>query len=151
MRKIHPSAWLRAALAACLLVLAALDFFIVPSWGWSIANSSPELNAYYWPWLVFVWLASVPIYAALAAVWKLSLTFRLDRPAGKEGAKLLRLIARLAAGDSAFTALGTVVLALLNLSQPGVMLLLLFAVILGLTAAAGAAGLADVFEKMERA
>ncbi|HWQ58768.1 MAG TPA: DUF2975 domain-containing protein [Clostridia bacterium] len=150
MKRFHPSAWLRLAIPPVGACLAALDFFIIPTWGWSIATSSPELNVYFWPWLIFVLLASAPIYAALVALWKLSAEFKKERPVGEAGAKLLRLISFLALGDSAFTLLGIIVLGALNLGQPGVMMLLFFAVVAGLGVAAAAAAFADAFKRMEQ-
>lgn len=148
MKKIHSAAWMRAALIPLFLCFALLDFLIIPTWGWDLAHSSPELNVYFWPWLIFAWLASAPIYAALAALWRLCAEFKKERPVNERGARMLRRIALCAAGDSAFTLAGIFVLGALNLGQPGVMLLLLFAVILGFAAAAVFAALADTFQRM---
>ncbi len=147
MKKIHPAAWMRAVTVAAGLCLAALDCYVIPTWGWAVAHSSPELNVYFWPWLAFAWLTSAPIYAALAALWRLSVEFKKERPITERGARSIRMIARLAAGDSAFTLAGIFVLGELTLCQPGVMLLLVFAAMLGFAVAAVAAAFADAFKR----
>ena len=98
MKKIHPAAWMRAALLPLFLCFALLDFLIIPVWGWGIAHSSPELSVYFWPWLTFAWLASAPVYAALATLWKLSAEFKKESPVNENGARILRRVAFYAAG-----------------------------------------------------
>ena len=113
--------------------------FILPSGGQDLIQANPELGEWFWPWLIFAWLFSLPCFAILVYIWKVSdavigETVFTIKTAGwvKTGAVLLLC-------DTAFAFIGNIVLLVLNMSHPGVLLFCtigsIFALALALLAA----------------
>ena len=44
--------------------------YVIPSFGKSIISAYPEFSGWYWPWLIFAWLVSIPCFILLVYVWK---------------------------------------------------------------------------------
>ncbi|MGN0075452.1 MAG: DUF2975 domain-containing protein, partial [Parafannyhessea sp.] len=116
LRKL--SVWLRAIVAcaaACGLVICAV---VVPQVGQAIVHDYPEFQGWYAPWLAFAWLFALPLFAALALVWKLAASITSDRPFTSSNARLLKAISRLAAGDATFFLVGNAALWLMGMNDP---------------------------------
>ena len=124
------------ATAACALFIA---LFIIPSWGSSIADANPEFSGWYLPWLVFIWIASLPCFAILIFIWKVSGAINRDEVFTLRTAKWIKTSAVLLFIDAGFFFIGNVVFLLLNMSHPGILLLSMlgniFAIALALLAA----------------
>jgi hypothetical protein len=124
------------AAAICGLFLCS---FVIPSWGGDILAANPELSGWFWPWLIFAWASSVPCFAILFFVWKVSGAVIEETVFTAKTAKWVKTGALLLLSDSAFVFVGNVVLLLLNMNHPGVLLLCvmgdIFAFALGLLAA----------------
>ncbi|HNX13764.1 MAG TPA: DUF2975 domain-containing protein [Oscillospiraceae bacterium] len=124
------------AAAFCGLFLCA---FVIPFMGKNAIAANPETSSWFWPWLIFAWLFSLPCFTILVLVWKVSgaviaETVFTVRTAGwvKSGSILLL-------SDIMFLFVGNIVLFFLGMSHPGVLLFSLigavFAVGLALLAA----------------
>lgn len=90
---------------------------------WALATfveQYPEFSYYYTPWLVFILLTAVPLYAILVLGWSISTEIGRDNSFTEKNAKSLKFCAYFLAGDAAFFLLGNVVFWLLNLNHPGV-------------------------------
>ena len=141
------SKWLKAILIGvglCVLVVYAV---ILPSYGVSLRTEYPEFSGRFWPWLIFLWVTAVPICAALILGWKISTRIGEDRSFTVENARYLKWISWLAAGDSVYFFLGNVVLLFANMSHPGVTLLSLIVVFVGLCVTVAAAVLSHLVKK----
>ena len=108
------------ATAACALFIA---LSIIPSWGLSIADANPEFSGWYLPWLIFIWIASVPCFAILIFIWKVSGAINRDEVFTIKTAKWIKTSAVLLFADAGFFFAGNIVFLLLNMSHPGILLL----------------------------
>ena len=125
------SVWIKVILigfAVCgVIILGAA----VPSIGKSIVKAYPEFAAAYMPWMVFLWIAAVPCFVVLVLGWQIASNIASDNAFSSANAKLLRIIAILAAVDAAYFFFGNIVLWLLNMNHPGLVLMSLVVVFLG--------------------
>ena len=124
------------AVAVCGLFLC---LFVVPLWGYSVIDSNPEFGGWFWPWLVFTWLFSLPCFAILVYIWKVAGAVIGDTVFTTKTAKWVKTGAVLLLSDAAFLFVGNVTLLLLNMNHPSVLLLTIisaiFAIALALLAA----------------
>ena len=141
------SKWLKAVilgLAVCGVIVCA---GIVPSVGQSLVASYPEFENRYIPWLIFVWIAALPCYAALLLGWRIASRIGRDATFTLENARDLKWISWLAAGDAGLVFAGDLALWLAGLSHPGVFLLSLLIVFAGVAIAVAAAALSHLVRK----
>ena len=116
------SAWLKGIVIGIGLCGLIVYFAVLPNLGDSLHASFPEFASWHWPWMIFLWATSVPCFAALIMGWKIAANIGNDRSFSAENARLLQIIARLAAGDTVFFFLGNVVLFFLGMNHPGIFL-----------------------------
>ena len=141
------SVWLRvivAGIAVCGLIVC---FGILPTIGDSLHESYPEFAAWHWPWMIFLWAASVPCFAALVLGWKIAVRIGEDRSFCAENARLLQIVSWLAAGDTLFFFAGNLVLGFLGMNHPGICLLSLMICFAGVAMAVAAACLSHLVRK----
>lgn len=138
------SRWLKAVLIGTGVCGAVFYFYILPVLGDGVAQANPEFAFCYWPWLIFLWLTSVPCYITLVCGWKIAGEIGRDHSFSRKNANLLKLISLLAAGDSALVFAGNVVFLLLNMNHPGVILLSLFIVFAGIAVTVVSAALSHL-------
>ena len=124
------------ATAACSLFIA---LFVIPSWGASIADANPEYAGWYLPWLVFIWTASLPCFAILLFIWKVSGAIKREEVFLLKTAKWIKTSAVLLFADAGFFFVGNVAFLLFQMSHPGILFLSMlgniFAIALALLAA----------------
>ena len=106
--------------AVCLLITAV---YIVPSWGLSLTEANPEFSGWYYPWLVFIWAASVPCFVILIFVWKVSGAIEREEVFTVKTARWIKTSAVLLFADAGFFFAGNIVLWLLGMNHPGILLL----------------------------
>ena len=106
--------------AACALFIA---LFIIPSWGSSVADSNPDFSGWYLPWLIFIWMASLPCFAILVFIWKVSGAIKREEVFTFTTANWVKTSAVLLFADAGFFFAGNVVFLLLNMSHLGILLL----------------------------
>ena len=116
------SGLLRAAVAASGLCALYIALTVIPSLGKSIIELNPEFAHWYWPWLIFCWLVSLPCFAILGLVWKASGAIRDETIFTLKTAKLIKAGAILLFCDAGFFFTGNVVLSLLGMNHPGILL-----------------------------
>ena len=110
------SRWLKLVIAGVAVCLLLVAFWIVPALGRG-ANCHPAVQAHLGAWLAVVWIAVLPCAAVLWLAWRIAANIGADRSFSQENARLLRLIAILAAADGAYFFLANAVLALLGWSE----------------------------------
>lgn len=130
---------MRISVIAAALCGLFLCLYVIPSWGWSIIVTNPELSHWFWPWLLFAWLVALPCFVILVFVWKVSGSVIRETVFTFQTAKWVKTGAVLLLSDIAFSFVGNIVLLLFNMNHPGVLLLSvigdIFAVALALLAA----------------
>ena len=121
--------------------------FVIPSFGESIIYSNPEFSSWYWPWLIFAWLYSLPCFVVLIDVWRVSNSVKNETVFSLKTAKLVRSGVILLLCDAAFLFVGNIFFLLLNMNHPGVVLISVIIVIFETVAALFAAILSRYLTK----
>ncbi|NLU25190.1 MAG: DUF2975 domain-containing protein [Clostridiales bacterium] len=119
----HGSVWLRSLIVGAAFCGVAVFFIIVPFGGRSLAEENPELAWCYWPWMILIWLCALPCFASLIPGWQLFGRIGHNSAFCRENAACLRIISRLAFGDSALFLLGNLLYFLLGMNHPALLLL----------------------------
>lgn len=147
MNQLKLSKWLKAIIIGTGICGAIVYFYVFPFWGKNILTSHPEFTSWFWPWLIFLWLTSIPCYAVLVCGWKISIEIGNDNSFSIKNANLLKLVSALAAGDSVFLLIGNIVLLLLNKNHPGILFLSLLLVFAGIAVTVASASLSHLVMK----
>jgi MFS family permease len=137
----------RAAVIAVAVCGAALCGYILPALGGDIARAYPELSHCLYPWLGFLWTAALPCFAILWLVWKVADDIKNESVFTVKTARLVKLGAIILFCDVGYFFVGNFVLALLGMSQPGILFLSFFADVFGVSLAVLAAVLARYLTK----
>jgi hypothetical protein len=102
-------------------------------------QGDPQLAGWFWPWLIFAWLFTVPCFVILVFIWKVSGAVIRESVFTLQTAKWVKTGAILLLADVAFLLVGNVVLLLLSMNFIGMLLLsiigAMFAIALALMAA----------------
>lgn len=122
-------------------------FVILPDCGHSLASLAPEYSFCYWPWLIFLWLTSIPCGGVLLLGWKVACSIREEREFTQENSRRFRWAARLIAGDSVFLVAGCVLYWLLGMAHPSMVILGVGVGLVGGAAAVAAEALAQLTDK----
>lgn len=110
---------MRISIIAAAICGLFLCLFVIPSWGNSMIQANPELSGWFWPWLIFAWISSLPCIAILIYIWKVSRAVIHETVFTVKTAKWVKAGSVLLISDAAFVFVGNVVLLLLNMSHPG--------------------------------
>lgn len=148
MKQTTWAKWLKAIIVGVAVCGALVYALVIPNMGRALAVA--EQGAFdhcYWPWLVFLWATGIPCAVALVCAWKIAGNIGADKAFTRVNAKLLWIISLLAAGDAVFFFAGNIVLLCLNMNHPGVVLLSLLVVFLGVAIAVAAAALSHLVMK----
>ena len=141
------SFWLKAVMISIGICGLIVYFGILPAIGSFLTDGDPQFSAWYWPWMVFIWLTGIPCYTVLILGWKIVTNIGNDRSFSAENARLLQFSAWLIAGDILFFFLGNAVLFLLNMNHSAMMLLSLLICAIGMAASIAAACLSHLVRK----
>ncbi len=148
MRQKALSNWLKFIIIGVGICGLVVYLLVVPMLGQTVAVAEDGVfDHLYWPWLVFIWVTALPVYAALAFAWIIAVNIGRDRSFCVENARLLKWISALAAADAAFFFLGNILYLLLGWSHPGVTLLCLLVVFVGVAISVAAAALSHLVMK----
>lgn len=147
MNQLKLSKWLKAVIIGAGICGSVIYFYVFPFWGKEIVASNPEFSFWYWLWLPFLWITSIPCYATLVCSWKIADKIGKDNSFCRKNANLLKLISILSACDSVFFFTGNIILLLLNMNHPGIVLLAFFVVFAGIVITVTAASLSHLVYK----
>lgn len=141
------SLWLKAILCGIALCATVVYFVIIPMLGRDIAEQNPEFAFCYLPWLIFLWLTSIPCYLAGGFCWSIACEIGHDRPFTAKNAKSFKKIMIAALADAAGFFLGNFILLFLNMNHPGIVLASMLICFAGAAIAVAAGGLSLLVEK----
>jgi hypothetical protein len=127
---------LRAAVIAAAVVGIFICAVILPMLGKSFSWWYPDYAHAYVPWLIFIWIAALPVFAVMMLVWKAADAVGKDRAFSAETARLVMYATILILCDTAFFCIGNMVLLLLKMNHPAIVLASLFICVLGFSLAA---------------
>ena len=126
---------------------ALIYLWLLPMFGGDFAANHPDAAAFYWPWLIFLWLTAVPCYITLGFGWSIAVEIGRDNSFSAKNAVSLRNISVAAAADSVFFFLGNIIFLLLNMSHPAVFLFSCFLIFGGVAISVAAACLSHLVHK----
>ena len=132
------------AVAICGLVACT---YILPTIGTNLARDYPEFSHWYFPWLAFLWITSIPCFVILVLIWKVSTAIKHDYVFSLQTARLVKIASVILFCDVGFFFVGNVAFLLLNINHPGVLLLTLFGDVFGVALAVSAAVLSRYLTK----
>ena len=147
MKQKSLAKWLKLIIIVAVICGAFVYVFIIPWYGASIAAANPEMSDRYVPWLVFLSVTAVPFLAVLAIGWLISADIGKDMSFTSVNAKRLKWICGIAAAAAVYLFAGNIVLLLLNMSHPGVVLLMLLPVFVAAAVSVAAAVLSHLVMK----
>jgi len=122
-------------------------FYVFPACGQIFTNMYPEFSHAYWPWLIFLWICSIPCFCVLVFGWKIAVNIGKDKSFSFENANLLKWVAWMAAGDSAVFFLGNIIMLICNMNHPGILFASMIVVFAGIAITVAAACLSHLVRK----
>lgn len=139
--------WLKIIVIGVGICLTLLCAWIIPTLGQSLQLQYPEISAFFYPWLIFLWISAVPCYAVLFIAWKIFTNIGNDESFTMVNATYLKWVSLLAAGDSFFFFATNFIFWLFNMNHPGIMIVSLIVVTFGVAIAIIAAALSHLVLK----
>ena len=147
MSQYKLSVYLKTILAGVSICGLIVYIWILPRCGESLHASFPEFAAWHWPWMFFLWVTAIPVGAALALGWQIAVHIGEDRSFSITNARLLQIIAWLAAGDTLYFFIGNIVMLLLNMNHPAILLISMLICFAGVAVTIAAACLSHLVRK----
>ena len=141
------SMWLKGIIVGVGLCGLAVYVTVVPAFAAYVREGYPEFAFAILPWNFFVWCSAVPCYAVLVFAWGIASNIGMDRSFSEDNAKKLRWISVLAAGDALFFFLGNILYLFLGMNHPGIVLVSLVVVFIGVAVAVASAALSHLVKK----
>ena len=146
MNQLNLSKWLKFITIAVGVMGAVVFFIIIPEIGRELA-APLEFSNRYWPWLIFIWIMAVPCYMVLGFFWSICNQIKKNESFTEVNVRNLIWISRLAIFDSILCFLGNVLLAVLNMSHPGILVGFLFVIFIGVAIAIVSSALSHLVKK----
>ena len=114
---------MRVSVIAAAICGQFLCAYIIPVWGWDVACANPEFAGWFWPWLIFAWAFSIPCFAILYFVWRVSGAVYNETVFTMQTANWVKAAAVTLLCGAELLFVGNVVLFLLNMNHPGILLM----------------------------
>lgn len=141
----------RLIMAAIIGVAICLIFayvFIIPAFAQHLGRSGGgEFASFVKPWLIFVSITALPLFAMLVLAFMIAVNISRDRSFSIKNAKFLAAMSILAAADAAYFFIGNVVLLFLSMNHPGIFLFDMLVCFFGLAVALICAALSHYTRK----
>ena len=147
MSQAKLSRWLKAIMIGAGIGITIVYFLMIPVVGKDIVTLNPEFAYCYWPWLIFLWTTSVPLYVAAVFGWKIAREIGLDNSFSRENAVSLKRISQLAVADTLYFFIGIVVFSLLNMIHSSIVIAAFFVLCVGIVIIIVSAGLSHLVYK----
>lgn len=141
------SVWLRVIIIIVAVCGLAVYAGVIPLLGESIVLSNPEFDYCFIPWLWLIEITAIPCFTALVFGWRIAANIGHDRSFLLENAELLRIISMLAIGDAVFFFIGNIAYLFVGFSHPGIVLVSLVPVFIGISIAVAAAVVSRLVKK----
>lgn len=95
MNQRELSIWLKGLLLMSGVLGLFLCFGLAPNMGSTLAESDPSRAHLFWPCLLFIWIACIPIYMALYQAWMIFKNVGEDNSFCEENMLRLKKVSRL--------------------------------------------------------
>ena len=141
MKQKELSRWLRCIVVFGWFCCVLLSAVVLPMLAREAAAQAPDFAYLKWPCLALFWIGMAIVAAALWHAWRIFGEVGRDNSFCVENAKRLRWISLLALADTILCALSAVFLLACGALHPGIFLMLLLIVVIGLGMFAASAAL----------
>lgn len=141
------SRWLKGIIAGMAICGAIIYLYFIPVWGKEFTEINTEYMSWYLPWLIVLLISAIPCYWVLYFGWKISTEIGKDNSFSIENALYLKNIAILAALDSVYFFVVNLVFMIIGINHPGMFLISLIAVFVGIAITVAAAALSHLVRK----
>lgn len=141
------SRWLKGIIAGMAICGAIIYLYFIPVWGKEFTEINAEYMSWYLPWLIVLLISAIPCYWVLYFGWKISTEIGKDNSFSIENALYLKNIAILAALDSVYFLVVNLVFMIIGINHPGMFLISLIAVFVGIAITVAAAALSHLVRK----
>lgn len=115
MKQKELSKWLKFLVSLAGIMGIVLCFWFAPVFGKMMAANDPSLAHMYWPCLIYIWLACVPVYLALFDAWKIFSNIGDDKSFVTENIHRLKRITKLSIVEVLMYFLAAIVLLLVDM------------------------------------
>lgn len=139
--------WLRVVVVLVAAFALLFCACMAPAIGERALEKLPELAEMYWIYLIWIWVAFLPVFACLWLFWRVCARIGNEDAFCAANAKALRLIGYLAAGDTVFCLAVTLFLWLSNRMHPSLLIVMAVVLFAGIAVALCALLLARLVEK----
>ena len=126
------SKWLRVIIVGTTLIGVLCCAYIIPELARTFKDSYPEFSHWVMPWLILIYVCAIPCFIAMWISWKITGNIGKNQSFTMENSKLFKIYSMLALGDSVVFLLGSIVYTLMGMNHPGLMLIDLLIVFVGL-------------------
>lgn len=92
-----------------------LCFWFAPVLGRMMAETEPRLAYLYWPCLIYIWIACIPVYMALFEAWQIFSNIGKNRSFIRENVHRLKKITKLSIAEVLLYFLAAVILLMVDL------------------------------------
>ena len=147
MKQKELSVWLRAIVVLIGAAVLFLALVFVPDLGQEAARQNHSYAYLYWPYLIFIWCTTLPVFAALVIAWRIFGEIGRDNSFCLKNARRLRAISILALADTLLYILWAVALGFIHLLHPSVLIGSVCIVFMGLAMTVGTAALSHLTKK----
>lgn len=115
MKHKELSRWLKVLVVSACVVVAVLAFVIVPSVAEKIAKSSAKYAHLEWPFVIFIWVSTIPVIIITIISWKMFTRIGNDNSFCVENSICLKHISRLSLLEVIYYFTGTMILLFIDL------------------------------------
>lgn len=95
MKQKELSIWLKFLVTVAGLMGLFLCFWFAPVYGRMLAQKEAHLAKLFWPCLIYIWIAAIPVYLALYEAWQIFTNIGRDQSFIRENVHRLKRITRL--------------------------------------------------------
>ena len=129
--------------AICGAIVAAL---ILPNLGDIFRVRYPEFSHWFYPWLIFLWITIIPCYLVLVSAWKVAKNIGANHTFSYENGICFKRISFYALVDSIFFFAGNIIFWLIGINHPGIVIISLLIVFVGLSIALASKALSQLVD-----
>ena len=122
--------WLKMLVLCAAVCGLGLAGGVLPLAGQWLVESYPEFSYCFWPWLIFLWVLSIPCFWALYLAWKIFGNIEKDHAFTTENAEYMGRISLL-----------------IGMNHPGILLLCFVVTLIGIGFSVAAAALSHLIRK----
>lgn len=147
MKQAEIARWLKGITWGIGIMGIIFFFILVPMLAGEMRRGYPEAAFLYWPGLVYNFVIAAGCYAILFQFWTVCREIGRDNSFSSENAEAFKRISRIAVVMAVLWFAGLAGLTMIHYMQPGIMLLMVFAVFVSAAVAICAAALSHLIWK----